>query len=373
MDSPGLTPYFVFILVPILLWLLVVAVTRKWKGKRVFAIISGSDNRLSLSRLQAFAWTMVLFGAYAAAMVGHLPITPTTAGDQAAAQKAHDIAAAAVKTAEETVTQGRTDVANAAVGDASAKSLAEDVLHEAERKLNLRKDEERRAHQLLVHISWVIIPSTLLALAGISLATGVFASAISAGGDNGPPPSPQYVSGQLAAAVNPLQTDPKSKIPAGSYWLLIEGTHFGSGGQVRLDGRPARQLFWGDGAIGLDLDQTPLPKRLTIDAPAGKTTYLLSYVNPGAPGTVSLGIEVSHFELADLIRDDTNPRVLALNKFQMLGWTIVAITLFIVIVWSQLGSGVLDRLPEVDSTLVALTGLSQLGYLGGKIVNNSKP
>ncbi len=64
--------WLVFFLVPMLLWLLAGGAAM-WKGRKspFLAYIAGSDNRLSLSRLQAFLWTLVIFGAFAAAMAVH--------------------------------------------------------------------------------------------------------------------------------------------------------------------------------------------------------------------------------------------------------------------------------------------------------------
>ena len=73
MNLPRFLGFLVFFLVPILLWLFVAAIVkRKGFKERAFALIAGSDNRLSLSRLQAFGWTLVIFGSFAAAMTIHI-------------------------------------------------------------------------------------------------------------------------------------------------------------------------------------------------------------------------------------------------------------------------------------------------------------
>ena len=66
--------------------------------------------------------------------------------------------------------------------------------------------------------------------------------------------------------------------------------------------------------------------------------------------------------LSDLIRDfpDGKPAELSISRAQMLFWTVLLITLF---VWKSALEGSLWDVPE---QLVALTGMSQLGYLAPK-------
>jgi hypothetical protein len=68
-----------FFFVPIGLWLLgAVRSYRVGKVSPLLTIIIGSDNRLSLSRLQSFAWTLVIFGAFVAAMAVSNKLTAGT-------------------------------------------------------------------------------------------------------------------------------------------------------------------------------------------------------------------------------------------------------------------------------------------------------
>jgi hypothetical protein len=56
--------WLLFFFVPIALWLAGTAGSYQvGKTSSLLTIIIGTDNRLSLSRLQAFAWTLVIFGA----------------------------------------------------------------------------------------------------------------------------------------------------------------------------------------------------------------------------------------------------------------------------------------------------------------------
>ena len=95
-----------------------------WKAK-AFAFIAGSDNRLSLSRLQVLAWTLVIFGSFTAAMVIHNPIAIGTAAEQT---KAVADEAEAVKK----LAMMKTDLVK--TGDDEAKTAAENADAEEVRK-----------------------------------------------------------------------------------------------------------------------------------------------------------------------------------------------------------------------------------------------
>src|ERR1700734_973821 len=79
MQLPLFWGYLGFFLIPISLWLFgAVAVRRRPLLARLVVFIAGSDNRLSLSRLQAFSWTLVIFGSFASAMLVHTHINSNT-------------------------------------------------------------------------------------------------------------------------------------------------------------------------------------------------------------------------------------------------------------------------------------------------------
>ena len=59
-------------------------------------------------------------------------------------------------------------------------------------------------------------------------------------------------------------------------------------------------------------------------------------------------------------------------KFQMFGWTVIAVVIYSWIFLTNLTSH-LSALPNVDKTVVILTGLSQSGYLASKAVGSAKP
>jgi len=67
----------------------------------------------------------------------------------------------------------------------------------------------------------------------------------------------------------------------------------------------------------------------------------------------------------------------SLPRFQMFSWTILSILLYLAIFFSTLKELDITKLqdlslPDIDSTLVGLMGLSQVAYVGGKSVSPSK-
>ena len=63
-----------------------------------------------------------------------------------------------------------------------------------------------------------------------------------------------------------------------------------------------------------------------------------------------------------------------LTRFQMFGWTWIGITIYLIILFSDVTENVKNEdfdkliLPDIDPALVVLMGMSQGAYLGGKIV-----
>ena len=83
---------------------------------------------------------------------------------------------------------------------------------------------------------------------------------------------------------------------------------------------------------------------------------------PGEPGKNTGGI----------FQDDGGSPELA--KIQMIGFTIVAIGIFLATVIHQIAIGdIRDGLPNIDSSLMVLMGISQGGYLGKKLVTFGTP
>jgi hypothetical protein len=394
-------PYVVFFAVPLVFWWLISRLTQQGHGRVLSAVITGNDGRLSLSRLQAFLWTMLILGSFCAAMVArpwpaNVDKAEVTVRENALQQaKVNlDAAVAALAAAEAemasrlaTRTEGRAGFReaeeawkHAATADKKpATALLTEkgtALRKAEieytaavrqvERLRLGRSSAEDAHddakKRYRRTQWVKIPTELLALAGISLATGVFSAAISAGNDtSGAPPT--------VWSIGPV---PVANLPPGSQPTLrttiveILGKDFGSSsGEVRFDGRYLRPLHWSETVLYLDEDPNLRFRNVTVDTAGGKA----SYENRPAPyGLTSVVI----LETRDLFREDSNPRMFSITKFQMFAWTLVAIAFYTAVLLSHLDASI-DALPTVDATLVMLTGLSAGGYLGGKAAANMSP
>jgi chemotaxis protein histidine kinase CheA len=278
MNLPEWLGYLAFFAVPLLLWVIASLVTqRKGMGARAFAFIAGSDNRLSLARLQALVWTLVIFGSFAAAMIIHDPITSGTTAEQekakndaAAATKnasdlkkkveeAEDLAgkAAAAKTeadkkAAKAAEEEKIKVADPKASEddkTKAKAVAEKERSEATAKTEdlARKNEAaakakndasqaekgaKAANLKAKSYNWVDIPGALLMLAGIAIGSGVFSSLISALNGEDKTACVTAVKSKTAAEV--ANEFPEAKAPTTGSALLIEGKDLGATGLVKF-------------------------------------------------------------------------------------------------------------------------------------------
>jgi hypothetical protein len=304
MNWPTGIGWVVFICVPVLIWLLG-ALANRGHGfsARALGFVVGSDNRLSLSRLQAFLWTLIIFGSYFAAMAIH--------------------------------------------SDIGVKG------------------------------KWVQIPGALLALAGISIGSGVFSSLIAA--VNGDQTTARITSlasiSRTDTSFGPGGEFEKAPKPQNPNGLVITGVALGDGGKVRvrLKGKGTSTLpilMWkADGTkILVDVPDAQAYHALTLETPNGKLTYELSGQTPN----LVLGREKINYEFADLFRDDKNPENLSLMKFQMFGWTVIAIFIYVYLFLGHLDANI-PTLPNLDASIATLTGVSQAGYLAGKGVSNVQP
>jgi Ca2+/Na+ antiporter len=408
MNLPIWVGYLVFFLLPTFLWLLVVAgAKRKGVKARAWAVIAGSDNRLSLSRLQAFAWTLIIFGSFAAAMAIHTKILAANPKDLNDAQ-------AVVKTATENADKLKPNVATTATAAKAANDLynaAQVALREAETKLaglaadaspeskqqaqravddsriNLKAkvdtkasadrtaaeakaDSEKADQDLKSAVAraksyeWVGIPAALLALAGIAIGSGVFSSLISA--VNAEDKTACVTSLGALPQANLKEHAPDANPTKNPNALSIRGKDFGTSGTVRLNNERLPILLWkNDGAeILVDVKDGVSYKTLTVDTANGKLSYDLTGQMPG----LTLGLPKIDYEFSDFFRDDKDPSVFSLMKFQMFGWTFIAIVIYVYLFLADLRPD-LESLPVVPASIVILTGLSQGGYLSGKAVS----
>lgn len=348
--------YFLFFAIPLALWTVgILSVRRRPFVARLFAFVAGGDNRLSLSRLQAFAWTLVIFGAFAAAMCVHTRISSGTEADLN--QRAEKAKAAL-------------EAANIALVNINAKLTAGSVERsrlEADRD---KAERDRTAAEEAVYLAsskWVEIPPELLALAAIAIGSGVFSSLISA-----------LDSENKTACVTALEhvplgalsaRFPAANAPLGSEPILVKGNDLGTSGRVRLGSVVAPILFWSgdEKAIVIDGSRLTRLRTLTVETSHGKLVYQVG----GTPQTPALGLPTFAYDPADLFRDDKDPSTFSLMKFQMFGWTVIAVIIFSWIFLTNLNPH-MSALPNVDKTVVILTGLSQSGYLVGKAVGTVK-
>ncbi len=408
MGLPLWVGYVAFAGVPFALWLFGTTTIRRSGIKaRALAFVAGSDNRLSLSRAQAFLWTLVIFGSYAAAMAIHNPIIPGTPveSEQAGteAKKTTDRATAAVVDLEKTAGDTRTAVENkkkaevalreaevklSKASDASAdeKKNLDVIVAQAKRELAAKTDtvafEEKRAEEAKTLVattrkqaddatkraksfSWVIIPGELLALAGIAIGSGVFASLIAAVTTD---TQSVRVTGIHGTDIDGLLTDLNKQL-TGRASMTILGQNLTKTSVVSLDGKAVPILFWKPDGTEITVD-VPSQKEygtVIVDTPDVK----LSYSVTGKTPFLKLGGPTYFYEMNDFFRDDRNPRAFDLMKFQMFGWTIVGVTIYSTLFLEALSSQI-DSLPMVPQSIVLLTGLSQAGYLAGKGVSATK-
>lgn len=397
---------------PIVLWAIgTAAVKRQGIGARIVAFIAGSDNRLSLSRLQAFLWTLVIFGSFAAAMAIHTKISPITtqeSKDRIEKAKAEaSRAAEAVTAADARVNEYRKKVEEAARAKAEAVIKAGDAKSKAEaspgnaelatasndaatrakdaatgltlaEKLaaqSVTEAEEARKAKATADTAaavsgndWVKIPPELLALAGIAIGSGVFSSLISAVKSEDKTACVTSVQVISCSDYKQNSSGPWNAPAAAPYCLVIKGTDMAKEGQVRFNSTSADIIDWKDDGtlivVGIP-DKLQNNPTLIVDTGNGKLCYKLA----GTVQNFTLMAAVSYYEFSDLFRDDKNPRGMDLMKFQMFGWTLVAIVIYAWLFLSNLHDHI-ETLPRVDQSIVILTGLSQGGYLSGKAVTN---
>lgn len=273
---------------------LVGSLAAKYLGPRSLTVfIGGDDDRLSLSKAQAFAWTLIIMSSYLAAMAVH-------------------------------------------------------------QHFGLKEQ-------------WIEIPDTLLALAGIVISSNVFSSVISAVKEE-----------RRTAEVSELEY--KEGVLKGGV-LTITGTALGKNrGAIRIvdfDGKrwELSVSHWEDRQIILTIepsilkrlcshtDADPIAKTntLVVDTQNGKACYRFSFDGTHA----KLGKPIIYYEFVDFFRDDQNPSVLSIMKYQMSAWTVITIAIYTYIFLTN-ASITITSLPVLQQKFVILMGLSQAGYLGGK-------
>jgi hypothetical protein len=413
MNLPRYWGYILFFAVPIVLWLIgVIAIKRRPLVVRLLSVVAGSDNRLSLSRLQAFAWTLVIFGSFAAAMAVHTHIgvgtaietrqkneaakrvfdnadaSLTTASvDLAKAKKELDDATAAWTAADDEATKSRILVVGSNENGKSAaeKRAADDKksadIYKAQKdhleelylsKLSTRNQAQGDKNKAEIALNsastdWVQIPNALLALTGIAIGSGVFSSLIA--GVNSDSKTACVTSLQVVGPDELKARFKDANADATKQGMIIEGEDLGTSGRVRTGKQVLPLLYWSKDGTAVAVDLSKIMGKpfndIILETANGKLAYEVTWPTQKP----MLGLPKFSYDLADLFRDDKNPSIVSLMKFQMFGWTVVAIGIYSWIFLTNV-SPYITSLPPVDQSIVILTGLSQGGYLAGKAVSN---
>jgi hypothetical protein len=96
------------------------------------------------------------------------------------------------------------------------------------------------------------------------------------------------------------------------------------------------------------------------------------YVQTGKIAKTGVPANPTAATTGGIFQDDSGGPELA--KIQMIGFTIIAIGIFLATVIHQIVAGdIKDSLPNIDSSLLVLMGISQGGYLGKKLVTFGTP
>ncbi len=109
-----------------------------------------------------------------------------------------------------------------------------------------------------------------------------------------------------------------------------------------------------------------------VKGPAGVAPAGPALAGPAPGGAASAGAAPGGAIVGNggILQDDSGAPELA--KIQMVGFTFIAIGIFLITVIQQIATGNLNvGLPNIDSSLMVLMGISQGGYLGKKLVTFS--
>ncbi|HEX8565899.1 MAG TPA: hypothetical protein VF648_09540 [Pyrinomonadaceae bacterium] len=318
------TGYWLYFLVPIILFVGCFLFIRRGEGviAKASAFIAGSDNRLSLSRLQALVWSLVIYGSFFAAMAVHNVIPP------ASASQAEEYTAAAADAKEklpslkEDVKKAETDKVAAeeakinaeseySEADSNLKTLMERKAPEAEintakTQLTAAQDKLNTKARLLTlaqqklsnaegkvkaanedirmgrNFNWVEIPGELLALAGIAIGSGIFSSLISALNSEEKTACVTSIHPISAVEFNDETKYPDTPETTSPYLLKINGKDMDKTGKVRFGINKvmttyASILYWKSNGteIVVDVPTNRSFDTLVVDTPNGKLSYKL--------------------------------------------------------------------------------------------------
>jgi hypothetical protein len=133
-------------------------------------------------------------------------------------------------------------------------------------------------------------------------------------------------------------------------YVAVVTSRFQAGETDPLAGIPANVLI----ALGISV--------VTVTGAAAVTA---SQVNAGREVKTS----TDNKGLAPLVQTDAGQA--DLGKIQLLGWTVIAIAVFLATLAREMPAP--DSLPDIDPALLVLTGVGSATYLGGKLVSTATP
>ena len=109
----------------------------------------------------------------------------------------------------------------------------------------------------------------------------------------------------------------------------------------------------------------------TVTAAAAKG-ITAGYVQTGKVAKTGVPANPTSATTGGIFQDDSGGPELA--KIQMMAFTIIGVGIFLATVFHQIAIGdIKDGLPNIDSSLLVLMGISQGGYLGKKLVTFGTP
>jgi hypothetical protein len=146
----------------------------------------------------------------------------------------------------------------------------------------------------------------------------------------------------------------------GFVYAMVYADRTITGGASSLMGIPPNVLI----ALGISVTTTVAAQAITGSQAA--TNPELKTQNP-----------TPSYDPAALVRNDDGVTA-SLTKVQLLFWTLVAISVYLVTSFHSLGSIAACAtdscsLPDIDTVLMVFTGLGHASYLGGKLVANVQP
>jgi hypothetical protein len=339
-----------------ILWLIGITAAKYLGKKSLVYFIGGDDDRLSLAKFQVFIWTFVIMSSYVAAMFIYIPQPDPE--DLTKILQWVTIPAQILMLMGISISGTVLSSVISAVKDEARTAFVREIKYDEANseikitggnfgsvkgavRIHLKNEESDKKWELSIkEDGWKDDEIVVLAEKRVSKIL-----------ENVKFKAKNKEAGIEAAVLGKAMTDSaKDEIKA----KILAGNYAGEKTSEQLSEikNQTDKLF--EKAIERDV--------LIVDTKNGKAAYYL-IVEP----EIRLGRPTIYYEFVDFFRDDLNPSVLSILKYQLFGWTLVAVVLYIY-KFLQLDHAS-TSLPEISPTVVILTGVSTAGYLAGK----SKP